>query len=898
MSREGQGPGLTRAGYDRLRRGLFDTLLEAPADDPLARVALARGYASPEEIQAGLEERERLRAGGQDLPLGQVLVRMRVLTAERYLEVHALAARGGHTRVEGAGPGDPAGLSIGRYRLVRPLGRGGMGTVFEAEDPELDRRVAIKVLREPAAGSDSIERLRREASIAARLGHPNIVGVHEVSSAPGPAGQPVHFIVMDCIDGRTLADMMRDGTSSLAERVAILEVVARTVAFAHARGVVHRDLKPGNVLVESTGRVLLCDFGLARAEGFEARLTGSCDVLGTPAYMAPEQVDPGSGEIDARTDVHALGALLYECLTGTLPFRGRTREEIFYRIRFDDPPRPRRIDPSIPADLEAVALHALAKEKSRRTASAEEFAEDLRRWLAGEPVRARPPGAIRRLSNRVRRNPWPWAAGGIVAAAVVAAGLFVVAERARRERERRVDALVEEAGPLHAAAITASLSGDNPTADRLMARFEERLAQARAIDPSFEGGWFERAQYRRLAGDLDGAWEALEEGIERDPGNPLGRIEKGMLLAERYKGALRRALRPIENLPANAPRGGPGSAWLESPAEAERSHPELARLREEAESEIDAGTHEMGLELPSVRLARGELAYLRGDLEAAERLVEGLEYAAAKTLRGRIAEAREDCEAAEDWYTRAIHTHGAHWDAWEARAELRRLLWSRQWEAQGNGGRREIDEAVFDWEEAARGRPECVETLFGLAVARHDRAIHLYYAQEDPRSDVGEAISRAKQIFELDPANLQARRLAVEASKYAVNWEVNAGEDPTRSVERAIDLSEALLASGEDAQIRIQRGYLWFTLSAWCAGHDRDPSAAAARSLAEFDLAVEASPSSPQAHFGRGLALFSLGRWADAAVAFQSSLDHLDDSGNPTREQVESFLESARSGGR
>lgn len=254
---------------------------------------------------------------------------------------------------------DDADGKIGRYEIVRQVGRGGAGVVFEARDPVLQRRVAIK------RGALT----RREAEAAAKLRHPNIVAVHEV----GP-----DWIAMDFVDGPTFADA-RAGMP-LKERIRVLEQVARATAHAHAAGVIHRDIKASNVLMDQ-GRPRLCDFGLAHVEG-GVELTQAGGVAGTPYAMAPEQARGDTQAIGPRTDVWALGVMLFECVADRAPFRGATPLEVYDQItRAETPP--------IDGPLGAVARKALEKDPAKRFPDAAAFADELRRWLDGAARRLR-----------------------------------------------------------------------------------------------------------------------------------------------------------------------------------------------------------------------------------------------------------------------------------------------------------------------------------------------------------------------------------------------------------------------------------------------------------------------------------------------------------------------------
>jgi tRNA A-37 threonylcarbamoyl transferase component Bud32 len=287
---------------------------------------------------------------------------------------------------------------VGRFAVLDRLGRGAFGTVYRARDPDLDREVAVKV---PRAGSfataEEEARFLREARSAAQLSHPSIVSIYEVA-ADGEAPA----IVGELVDGPTLADRLTAGRPTFRESAELIAALADALDYAHRNGVVHRDVKPSNVLLAGGSRPKLADFGLARKDGGEITVTLDGQVLGTPAYMAPEQA-AGAAAVDGRADVYSLGVILYELLTGELPFRGNARM-LLHQVLHDDPKPPRRINDTIPRDLETVTLKAMAKSAGKRYSTAGDLAADLRRWLEGKPVQARPTGRVEKAWRWVKRN--------------------------------------------------------------------------------------------------------------------------------------------------------------------------------------------------------------------------------------------------------------------------------------------------------------------------------------------------------------------------------------------------------------------------------------------------------------------------------------------------------------
>ncbi len=271
-------------------------------------------------------------------------------------------------------------ILLGRYEVGRLLGAGGMAEVYEGHDRLLARRVAIKILLSQYAHDPAfLARFRREAQAAASLSHPNIVGVFDTGSEGD-----TWFIVMEHVDGRTLKDVIRaEGALFWARAAEVAADVAGALAVAHARGIVHRDVKPGNVMLTTDGDVKVMDFGIARASAVPS-ITQTSAVVGTAQYIAPEQAQ--GLEVDARSDVYALGCCLYEMVTGQVPFTGPTPVAIAYRHVREDPTPPRALNPDVPVPLEQVCLKAMAKRPEDRYQTAAEMQRDLERVRAGEPV--------------------------------------------------------------------------------------------------------------------------------------------------------------------------------------------------------------------------------------------------------------------------------------------------------------------------------------------------------------------------------------------------------------------------------------------------------------------------------------------------------------------------------
>ncbi|MCC6741650.1 MAG: protein kinase [Planctomycetia bacterium] len=570
-----------------------------PEDLRLAQALLAGGQVSSQDLEAAIAS-----LGGENRGrrLREVLVARGLLGAPG-------AADQGATLIPGSvqGPAmdrtviapretvpqpkhDPApppaatsGRTLGRFQIVDEIARGGMGIVYRAWEPGLNRHVALKVLMAgQSASDDQVQRFLREARAAAGLQHPNIVQVFEVGEDAGS-----HWFAMELVDGSSLDRVVKQ-QGSFSPRIAlrIVRDVARALHFAHQKGIVHRDVKPGNILLASMGkgggsvtgdvkpmRVLLGDFGLARDASAGGGLTISGNLLGTPAYMSPEQASGRTRDVDARSDIFALGSVLYELLCGHAPFQGPSLGDVLSAIIAAEPPPLRKERPGLHRDIELVVAKAMAREKERRYQTAGEFADDIDRYLNGEAILAEAPSWADRVSRWVRTHAPLTAAGSVLVLAATAGGGFLwrravnaaaderrLDDDRRREAAGQVDAGVREAlalaergefaeAEVRLGSVRGLIAGDERVEETsrqvrlllLKRRVGEVVARANpgaedldvarsllAANADLSGDAEIQRLARLVAGTCSWAFDTTEEGVDID----LGAADPGVFWDE------------------------------------------------------------------------------------------------------------------------------------------------------------------------------------------------------------------------------------------------------------------------------------------------------------------------------------------------------------------------------
>ncbi|REK03273.1 MAG: serine/threonine protein kinase [Acidobacteria bacterium] len=714
-----------------------------------------------------------------------------------------------------------------------PIARGASGEVYQVYDPRLQRKVALKLLRH--GDPESIRRMLREARAQARVDHPNVCKVYEVGERDG---RP--YIVMQLVEGQTLDEAV-DGLP-LDRKVELMATVAEAIQAAHAVGLVHRDLKPANILVEERDgalRPIVVDFGIAREMNSES-MTMTGELLGTPAYMSPEQVRGDLEALDRRSDVFSLAVLLYEIVAGVHPFAAKSTVETMVGITRRDPPLLRRIAPRLPQDLVAVIEKALEKSPERRYQSAALLALDLRNYLAGRPVTARPSTLFNRTERRIRRNPLlaaVFAATLVLIAIAAIVVLRVQAEAAQRARlAQRFGITVERAENLLRMAHLSpehDITEERRLVEQELARIEDAMRDIGkvAVGP----GSYALGRGALVLSRPESAVRHLQRALDAGFSGPAVQLAFAAAQLDTLDAAIRDAERILD---------------VESRQETRRAavarHGALARAAMERARSADFDTSqdvsprasaEETLLAARLALAEGNWAEARSaGVRSAARLpwfYDGLLVAAEADLRtaGEALEAGDE-KAAEEPIRRALD-----------------LLDSA-------GQRAPSDPAVF-LAQCRAWRSE-MGRRWGNEQAEdaHERALE--------KCDV------ALRILPDDPATLSARTLT--AWRFG-RWLLGRGRDPEPALQTAISSIEAL-ASRLPAEAEVHLGNIALTRAEWARdqGEMEDARALLRDAIARFESAATQEPTNPYLYVNLGRAWMRLadydwsGDW-DAALA-------------------------------
>jgi predicted Ser/Thr protein kinase len=802
-------------------------------------------------------------------------------------------------------PGSAEGLDLApeyrfladwsRYRVERLLGSGGMGTVYKAFDPTLGRYVALKFLHRN--DEDHTQRFLREARAQARIAHPHVCQVHEVGEVEG---RP--YIAMQFIDGRSLGDLCEELT--VETRVRLVRDVARAVHAAHRNGLIHRDLKPGNILLarEESGDLhpFVVDFGLAQEQD-ETTLSRTGMISGTPAYISPEQAQ--GRPLDRRTDVYSLGVVLYELLAGFPPFKGSNLARILVQLVQDEARPLRQIDAAIPEDLETLVAKCLEKDPARRYDSARALAEDLDRFLEGDPVSARPAGWGYRAGKRLRKNK----ALAVVSAAAVLAllvlGAFSVRQQMRaRERAELAQRFGQRLGELESSmTYEAFLPRHDMTPHKRQLRREmdaiagemKRLGEVAAGPGNFAlgQGYLALHQYETARMHLERAWQAGER-------SPEIAVSLGRALAASYERTLAEAnlqtsgeeidrnyrLPALAYLAATAKDSHTSPYTMALVAYFERRYPEAAAQAHQAylqkESFYEAGELEA-----TINLTEGSDATKAGHYEEAQRFFDSAGESYGQLIQQAPSEPglyAGDC----DRRVRSISTRMASRDVPEAQVTqavaacdlalsvdpeladaliVKASLFSRLGEQklkQGTDPQPDLVNAIRLAERAAALDARDVRPYNQLTFCHRLLAQWQLGRGIDPRDEVQRGLAAARRAVEIQPRLASSHLGLGTAYLVLVHDQQRRGADPRRALEQAAgSYQKAIALDPEFLLAYTNLGNVWKSMAEVQVAQGADPSGSVGNAMAAFEQAVHLNPQYAPAHNNLGNVQLTLGEY-------------------------------------
>ncbi len=764
---------------------------------------------------------------------------------------------------------------IGHYDIDAVLGSGGMGQVFKGYDSNLKRFAALKILH--AETPQLNRRFAQEARLQAKIDHPNVCKVYEVGEVDGK-----HFIAMQFIAGKTLRDAAKE--LKLEEKLRIIKQVAEALHSAHKEGLIHRDIKPTNIMVvkneEGIWQPYILDFGLAR-EQETAGLTLSGIVVGTPHYMAPEQARGDTTHLDRRTDVYGLGATLYELLSGRTPYPGKSSAEVLIKVLQEDPDPIRKIDPSIPVDLETIVMKCMQKEPQLRYQSAKELYEDLQRYLDGDPITARPVRLSERLIKKARKNKVATVsiAGALMITLILLSALIWVQtkssfqSRYAREFGEEVRSIESMMNSVYSAPIH-DIRSELAVAKKRLAKIETRTREA--------GSWAYGPGHNALGlgyfaiGEYDKAFENLQIAYKSNYREASTIYSLGKLYGIRYQRELADAS-SIKNKTLRDEQIAKIEKDLRDPA--------VSYLKM-SKSSIDSPAYAEGLiafyeKRYSDALKNAIEAYKQAGWSYDAKKLEGelyLSSAAELEDKGEIKKGEKNLDAAAAANRIAIELGRSRAEIYLSEANRWTEILVRD-TGQGKTNQTAFDQGLHFANQAIAINPDAPEGYARKQKIYTSAGNYLMYnTGEDPRKMMEQAIQMGEQLQKLSPRYPAAFAESGIAYRLIGEYELRHGLDPRQSLSKSTELLGKSLQIKPDFPAYLGAlGVAYSLLGEYELKHGTDPRPTFEKAIQQYRTSEQINPNYTQANINAGIAYWFIGgyeasRGLEPTSAFQNAI--------------------------
>ena len=773
----------------------------------------------------------------------------------------------------------------GRFELVELLGTGGMGDVYKAYDPDLKRHIALKILRHE--DPEVVKRFLREACAQAQVEHTHVCKIYESGEHENH-----HYIAMQYIDGNTLDDLRDELT--LEEKIRIMKDVALGLQAAHRRGLIHRDVKPSNIMVNQTDegelKPFVMDFGIAREQEAPG-LTSTGMIIGTPFYMSPEHAKGKLKSLDRRSDIYSLGVTLYEMLSGSVPFKGDTPVDVLMKVIEKDPQPLRKINPRVPVDIETIVMKCLEKDPGRRYGSAKELAEDLQRYLDGDPIKARPATFTYRIKRKLVKHKWPAMISTVATLLIIVLiGLWLQTKWAASKRAviaqqlnqevKKIETIISNAHllPLH------NISREKNKIRERIKKIEEKMKEVgkMGLGPGHYAlgrGFVALQEYGKAKTHLEKAWEG---GFQ----NPEAAHELGLVLGELYLKESEKAER-IESKGLQEARKKEIEKMYREPA---------VRFLRQGEQSRDESKDKEYVEALIAFFEKnflGALEILQKAIEKAQddmswlykaKILEGNIFLAIGRDKSNFNEALENFSKAEEAYRQVVKIGESDIRGYIGLIHVLERKIMIRLHSRGGDLHPLVDKAITQCENALRIDPGMAEVYVMQSAVYRLLGRYLTYTGKDPHTIFDRSVTAAKNAIELQPENFEAYTMMGITRRLKGEYRMSHGQDPgpefrtaTASFNKAIEINPNYVMAFNGM------GNLYVRIAQYEINQGKDPKESLNHAVSNFGKALEISPQLVNLYNGLAGALWFQGgammaRGRDPRPSFLKAAENMENA--------------------